>query len=167
VLLLLLENRDTNLDASTIKQGINHNRQFSQAEVTLTVYLTYTTVHHHIQRDMIAVSLLQSNILFIWLVPDGWCWFVLREKYCSLVADKPSEQGVSLHLPPFRGLTTQPAARRCQPLPSHPFALHFQRDLTIRYNATQCKRLRASLHPVTKIGKMSMPSMLQCRRRSE
>jgi hypothetical protein len=43
-------------------------------------------------------------------VADGWCWFVLREKYCWLVAggwfvvrekycwlvaDKPSEQGVS------------------------------------------------------------------------
>jgi hypothetical protein len=42
-----------------------------------------------------------------WLVADGWCWFVLREeycwlvaggwfvlreKYCWLVADKPSEQ---------------------------------------------------------------------------
>jgi hypothetical protein len=41
-------------------------------------------------------------------VADGWCWFVLREeycwlvaggwfvvreKYCWLVADKPSEQG--------------------------------------------------------------------------
>jgi hypothetical protein len=49
--------------------------------------------------------------LFGWLVADGWCWFVLREghcwlvaggwfvvrqKYCWLVADKPSEQGVSL-----------------------------------------------------------------------
>jgi hypothetical protein len=46
--------------------------------------------------------------LFGWLVADGWCWFVLREeycwlvaggcfvlreKYCWLVADKPSEQG--------------------------------------------------------------------------
>jgi hypothetical protein len=46
--------------------------------------------------------------LFVWLVADGWCWFVLREKYCWLVAggwfvlrgkycwlvaDKPSEQG--------------------------------------------------------------------------
>jgi hypothetical protein len=45
---------------------------------------------------------------FGWLVADGWCWFVLREeycwlvaggwfvlreKYCWLVADKPSEQG--------------------------------------------------------------------------
>jgi hypothetical protein len=43
-------------------------------------------------------------------VADGWCWFVLREeycwlvaggwfvvreKYCWLVADKPSEQGAS------------------------------------------------------------------------
>jgi hypothetical protein len=42
-------------------------------------------------------------------VADGWCWFVLREeycwlvaggwfvvreKYCWLVADKPNEQGV-------------------------------------------------------------------------
>jgi hypothetical protein len=45
--------------------------------------------------------------LFVWLVADGWCWFVLREKYCWLVAggwfvlrekycwlvaDKPNEQ---------------------------------------------------------------------------
>jgi hypothetical protein len=44
-------------------------------------------------------------------VADGWCWFVLREeycwlvaggwfvvreKYCWLVADKPSEQDASL-----------------------------------------------------------------------
>jgi hypothetical protein len=49
--------------------------------------------------------------LFAWLVADGWCWFVLREKYCWLVAggwfvlrekycwlvaDKPSEQAASL-----------------------------------------------------------------------
>jgi hypothetical protein len=48
--------------------------------------------------------------LFGWLVADGWCWFVLREeycwlvaggwfvlreKYCWLVADKPSEQGAN------------------------------------------------------------------------
>jgi hypothetical protein len=50
----------------------------------------------------------RSNSLFVWLVADGWCWFVLREKYCWLVvggwfvlrekycwlvADKPNEQG--------------------------------------------------------------------------
>jgi hypothetical protein len=29
---------------------------------------------------------------YCWLVVGGW--FVLREKYCWLVADKPSEQGV-------------------------------------------------------------------------
>jgi hypothetical protein len=34
-----------------------------------------------------------SNSLFVSLVADGWCWFGLREKYCWLVADKPSEQG--------------------------------------------------------------------------
>jgi hypothetical protein len=44
--------------------------------------------------------------LFAWPVADGWCWFILREKYwllvacllrekkyCCLVVDKPSEQG--------------------------------------------------------------------------
>jgi hypothetical protein len=25
--------------------------------------------------------------LFVWLVADGWYWFVLREKYCWLVGD--------------------------------------------------------------------------------
>jgi hypothetical protein len=25
------------------------------------------------------------HALFVWLVVDGWCWFVLREKYCWLV----------------------------------------------------------------------------------
>jgi hypothetical protein len=29
--------------------------------------------------------------LFVWLVADGWCWFVRREKYCWLVVDKPNE----------------------------------------------------------------------------
>jgi hypothetical protein len=33
---------------------------------------------------------------YYWLVVDGW--FVLREKYCWLVADKPNEQGVGAHL---------------------------------------------------------------------
>jgi hypothetical protein len=31
---------------------------------------------------------------YCWLVADGW--FVLREKYCWLVADKPSEQANQL-----------------------------------------------------------------------
>jgi hypothetical protein len=46
--------------------------------------------------------------VFVWLVTDGWCWFVLREKYCWpvadgwfglrekycwLVVDKPNDQG--------------------------------------------------------------------------
>jgi hypothetical protein len=49
-----------------------------------------------------------TTSLFGWLLADGWYWFVLREKYCWLVAgvwfvvrekycwlvaDKPSEQG--------------------------------------------------------------------------
>jgi hypothetical protein len=57
-------------------------------------------------------QLTSSYNLFGWLVADGWCWFVLREKYCWLivadwfvlrekycwlVADKPSEQGDFLY----------------------------------------------------------------------
>jgi hypothetical protein len=52
-----------------------------------------------------------TSSLFGWLVADGWCWFVLREeycwlvaggwfvvreKYCWLMADKPSEQGAGV-----------------------------------------------------------------------
>jgi hypothetical protein len=27
-----------------------------------------------------------TSRMFGWLVADGWCWFVLREEYCWLVA---------------------------------------------------------------------------------
>jgi hypothetical protein len=55
-----------------------------------------------------------TSSLFRWLVADGWCWFVLREeycwlvaggwfvlreKYCWLVADKPSEQAPGFREP--------------------------------------------------------------------
>jgi hypothetical protein len=66
--------------------------------------------------DWIAALLMQIGAkfsqtllsLFGWLVADGWCWFLLREeycwlvaggwfavreKYCWLVANKPSKQG--------------------------------------------------------------------------
>jgi hypothetical protein len=36
---------------------------------------------------------------YCWLVAGGW--FVLREKYCWLVADKPSEQGFLLSASAF------------------------------------------------------------------
>jgi hypothetical protein len=39
------------------------------------------------------------NNVFVWLLADDWCLFVLREKYCWLVADKPSEQGANLLSP--------------------------------------------------------------------
>jgi hypothetical protein len=35
---------------------------------------------------------------YCWLIAGGW--FVLREKYCWLVADTPSEQGASLSRTP-------------------------------------------------------------------
>jgi hypothetical protein len=33
------------------------------------------------------IRLIQYTSLFVWLVADGWGWFVLTEKYCWLVAD--------------------------------------------------------------------------------
>jgi hypothetical protein len=33
-----------------------------------------------------AATFLATCSLFVWLVADGWCWFVLREKYYWLVA---------------------------------------------------------------------------------
>jgi hypothetical protein len=38
---------------------------------------------------------------YCWLVADGW--FIVREKYCWLVADKPSEQGAELRRRPVLG----------------------------------------------------------------
>jgi hypothetical protein len=32
------------------------------------------------------MRMLCTDFLFGWLVADGWCWFVLREEYCWLVA---------------------------------------------------------------------------------
>jgi hypothetical protein len=46
----------------------------------------------------------KSTAGWFWLVAGGW--FVLREKYCWLVADKPSEQGASGR----RGLNAKGAA---------------------------------------------------------
>jgi hypothetical protein len=44
---------------------------------------------------------------YCWLVAGGW--FVLREKYCWLVADKPSEQGAYWHHPVMIFVATLPA----------------------------------------------------------
>jgi hypothetical protein len=65
----------------------------------------------HLRRSCTERVVQESCTLFVWLVADGWCWFVLREKYCWLVAggwfvvrekycwlvaDKPSEQAAAL-----------------------------------------------------------------------
>jgi hypothetical protein len=34
----------------------------------------------------------EASSLFVWLVTGCWCWFVLREKYFWLVANKANEQ---------------------------------------------------------------------------
>jgi hypothetical protein len=38
-------------------------------------------------RSWVGLYRVRVGSLFVWLVADGWCWFVLREKYCWLVAD--------------------------------------------------------------------------------
>jgi hypothetical protein len=40
-------------------------------------------------KNAVGISLwieINQYSLFVWLVADGWCWYVLREKYCWLVA---------------------------------------------------------------------------------
>jgi hypothetical protein len=39
------------------------------------------------QKERGRLCALASQSLFGWLVADGWCWFVLKEEYCWLVAD--------------------------------------------------------------------------------
>jgi hypothetical protein len=75
-----------------------------------------------VANEMHTMMLLQCCVVvaespFVWLVADGWCWFVLRGKYCRLiaggwfvlrekycwpVADKPSEHGVDRAAAPGR-----------------------------------------------------------------
>jgi hypothetical protein len=38
------------------------------------------------RRSYYVIPSVAADSLFGWLVADGWCWFVLREEYCCLVA---------------------------------------------------------------------------------
>jgi hypothetical protein len=53
---------------------------------------------------------------YCWLVAGGW--FVLREKYCWLVADKPSEQAVGIQRPEScnSSITYQPCQKSVDPV---------------------------------------------------
>jgi hypothetical protein len=88
-----------------------------------TLYIIHSCVFKSHSFIFFTTSFLSSP--FGWLVADDWCWFVLREEYCWLVAsgwfvlrekyfwlvaDKPSEQAVHstsflscfFFIPPFR-----------------------------------------------------------------
>jgi hypothetical protein len=56
---------------------------------------------------------------YCWLVVDAW--FVLREKYCWLVADKPSKRAAELRILPAAMLPNHWTARlvACPPNGSH------------------------------------------------
>jgi hypothetical protein len=49
---------------------------------------TTSFISHAVQNQPTNLSLRHNmtSSLFGWLVADGWCWFVLREEYCWLVA---------------------------------------------------------------------------------
>jgi hypothetical protein len=70
---------------------------------------------------------LPSGSLFVRLVADGWCsfvlrekycwligddWFILREKYCWLVDDKTNEQGAELLYKSYRYLQLRSQAEQ-------------------------------------------------------
>jgi hypothetical protein len=58
------------------------NKSFSSFYAPKVSEMTRNTPKHHYGSNGV-----EWIGLFVWLVADGWCWFVLREKYCSLVAD--------------------------------------------------------------------------------
>jgi hypothetical protein len=77
-------------------------------------------------------------------VADGWCWFVLREKYCWLVADKPNEHGVDvssiiLKMQPHRStsLTYKSSTPLSDLLYFHPYLL--LKIFIYRHNAVHDK----------------------------
>jgi hypothetical protein len=43
-------------------------------------------VHPYVDENVMFICTDHICRLFGWLVADGWCWFVLREEYCWLVA---------------------------------------------------------------------------------
>jgi hypothetical protein len=47
---------------------------------------TNKRAHEHKKSDVYNYDMRPTLSLFVWLVADGWCWFVLREKYYWLVA---------------------------------------------------------------------------------
>jgi hypothetical protein len=47
--------------------------------------VSLSCVEQDYRKMAIDLGFLNINILFVRLVADGWCWFVLREKYCWLV----------------------------------------------------------------------------------
>jgi hypothetical protein len=79
----------------------------------------------------IGMRMISKTWTLVWLVADGWCWFILREKYCWLVAggwfvvrekycwlvaDKPSEQAALVRTP----LARNPHAHHTEiPTPNH------------------------------------------------
>jgi hypothetical protein len=70
--------------------------EFSYALVTVWS-ITHSQINEHavcsFEADGWCWFVLREK--YCWLVAGGW--FVLREKYCWLVADKPSEQGDGLY----------------------------------------------------------------------
>jgi hypothetical protein len=88
---------------------------------------------------LFATASKEVDNMFVWLVADGWCWFVLREKYCWLiagswfvvrenycwlVADKPSERGAGFRPGLMRCMHSIYAGSNCLNLGSGDVALH-------------------------------------------
>jgi hypothetical protein len=95
----------------TIPNRKKLDRLCSPAEANFPRSAEGTRVRLHCRgtsRGRLSRRAVGTKSMFVWLVADGWCWFVLREKYCWLIADgwfvlrekycwlvtdKPSEQG--------------------------------------------------------------------------
>jgi hypothetical protein len=56
------------------------------AQCTAQTLLSTIQISTFTRKFFFTFLLHQKLSLFGWLVADGWCWFVLREEHCWLVA---------------------------------------------------------------------------------
>jgi hypothetical protein len=68
-----------------MKNIIEHMVLFKKIEVSFYVPLTDLQFLETALRRGFWGHRTGANSLFVWLVADDWCWFVLKEKYCWLV----------------------------------------------------------------------------------
>jgi hypothetical protein len=74
-------------DSRLLRFQASENREFPAPEK----HVSRTLLNSTFRGWRVFLNSQQTNYcyslsVFVWLVADGWCWFILREKYCWLIA---------------------------------------------------------------------------------